>query len=143
LGIAAVRVRQSSARAGLLIISAASSQSRKSEIEGEMKRWSNSPPNRKANLLKRARHCDFRKPAQIESASYGDLAKQVKSLSQRMQHSRTTSLFLIAAGAGKDDAVAINRSNLNRTMGESLLCRCKGQRPWIFSHIELVQCPAG
>ena len=120
---------------------------RKSEIEGEMKRLNELTAKQEADLA------DARKTLaisdsqrKIESATYGDLAKQVKSLSAENAALKDDLAFFqsLLPVPGKDDAVAINRFKLepDAMPGEfryRMLLVQGGQRPADFQgHIQLV-----
>jgi hypothetical protein len=120
---------------------------RKSEIEGEMKRLHELTAKQSAELA------DVRKTLavsesqrKIESATYGDLAKQVKSLAEENAALKDDLAFFqsLLPVPGKDDAVAINRFKLepDAMPGEfryRMLLVQGGQRPGDFQgHIQLV-----
>jgi hypothetical protein len=120
---------------------------RKSEIDGEMKRLHELTAKQSAELA------DVRKTLavsesqrKIESATYGDLAKQVKSLAEENATLKDDLAFFqsLLPVPGKDDAVVINRFKLepDAMPGEfryRMLLVQGGQRPGDFhGHIQLV-----
>ena len=120
---------------------------RKSEIEGEMKRLNELTAKQEADLAEARKTLAISdSQRKIESATYGDLAKQVKSLSAENAALKDDLAFFqsLLPVPGKDDAVAINRFKLepDAMPGEfryRMLLVQGGQRPADFQgHIQLV-----
>ncbi len=120
---------------------------RKSEIENEMKRLNELAAKQEAELAEaRKMLAVSESQRKIESASYGDLAKQVKALSAENAAMKDDLAFFqsLLPVPGKDDAVAINRFKLepDAMPGEfryRMLLVQGGQRPADFQgHIQLV-----
>ena len=120
---------------------------RKSEIEGEMKRLNELTAKQETELTGvRKTLAISESQRKIESATYGDLAKQVKSLAAENAALKDDLAFFqsLLPVPGKDDAVAINRFKLepDAMPGEfryRMLLVQGGQRPADFQgHIELV-----
>ncbi len=113
---------------------------RKSEIEGEMKRLNERTAKQGAELA--AAHkliAVSESQRKIESATYGDLAKQVKALSVENAALKDDLAFFqsLLPVPGKDDSVAINRFKLepDAMPGEfryRMLLVQGGQRPGDF-----------
>ncbi len=120
---------------------------RKSEIEGEMKRLNELTAKQEADLAEARKTLAVSdSQRKIESATYADLAKQVKSLSVENAALKDDLAFFqsLLPVPGKDDAVAINRFKLepDAMPGEfryRMLLVQGGQRPADFQgHIQLV-----
>ena len=120
---------------------------RKSEIEGEMKRLNEVTAKQETELAEvRKTLAISESQRKIESATYGDLAKQVKSLAAENAALKDDLAFFqsLLPVPGKDDAVAINRFKLepDAMPGEyryRMLLVQGGQRPGDFQgHIQLV-----
>jgi len=120
---------------------------RKSEIEGEMKRLNDLSVKQEAALAEtRKALAVSESQRKIESATYGDLAKQVKSLAAENALLKDDLAFFqsLLPVPGKDEAVAINRFKLepDAMPGEfryRMLLVQGGQRPADFQgHIQLV-----
>jgi len=120
---------------------------RKSEIEGEMKRLNELTAKQEADLAEvRKTLAISESQRKIESATYGDLAKQVKSLAAENAALKDDLAFFhsLLPVPGNNDAVAINRFKLepDAMPGEyryRMLLVQGGQRPGDFQgYIELV-----
>lgn len=120
---------------------------RKSEIESEMKRLNELTAKQEADLAEaRKTLAVSESQRKIESATYGDLAKQVKSLAVENAALKDDLAFFqsLLPVPGKDDAVAINRFELepDAMPGEyryRMLLIQGGQRPGDFQgHLQLV-----
>jgi hypothetical protein len=122
---------------------------RKSEIEGEMKRLNELVAKQEAELAEvRKSLAIAESQRKIESASYGDLAKQVKSLAGENATLKDDLAFfqslLPVPGKDSEGAVAINRFKLepDAMPGEyryRMLLAQGGQRPTDFQgYIQLV-----
>ena len=120
---------------------------RKSEIEGEMKRLNELAAKQEADLAEARKTLAISESQRkIESATYGDLAKQVKALSVENAALKDDLAFFqsLLPVLGKDDAVAINRFKLepDAMPGEyryRMLLIQGGQRPGDFQgYIQLV-----
>lgn len=88
---------------------------RKSEIESEMKRLNALTAKQEAALAETRKLLAISdSQRKIESASHGDLAKQVKSLSVENASFKDDLAFFqsLLPAPGKDDAVAVNRFKL-------------------------------
>ena len=120
---------------------------RKSEIEGEMKRLNELAAKQEGELVEARKTLAISESQRkIESASYGDLAKEVKSLAAENAALKDDLAFFqsLLPVPGKDDAVAVNRFKLepDAMPGEfryRMLLIQGGQRPADFlGHIQLV-----
>ncbi len=120
---------------------------RKSEIEGEMKRLNELTAKQESELAEARKTLAISESQlKIESATYGDLAKQVKSLAAENAALKDDLAFFqsLLPVPGKDEAVAINRFKLepDAMPGEyryRMLLVQGGQRPGDFQgHIQLV-----
>lgn len=120
---------------------------RKSEIEGEMKRLNalTEKQSREIDSL-RARLASAESQRQIEAVTYGDLAKQVKLLSNENATLKDDLAFFqsLLPTAGHDDAIALGRLKVNpdAVPGEfkyHMLLVQGGQRPSDFQgHVQVV-----
>ena len=120
---------------------------RKSEIEGEMKRLNELTAKQESELAEARKTLAISESQRkIENATYGDLAKQVKSLAAENAALKDGLAFFqsLLPVPGKDEAVAINRFKLepDAMPGEyryRMLLVQGGQRPGDFQgHIQLV-----
>ena len=120
---------------------------RKSEIESEMKRLNvlTEKQSREIDSL-RARLASAESQRQIEAVTYGDLAKQVKLLSNENATLKDDLAFFqsLLPTAGHDDAIALGRLKVNpdAVPGEfkyHMLLVQGGQRPPDFQgHVQVV-----
>lgn len=120
---------------------------RKSEIEGEMKRLNELTNTQVAELVAlRQKLADSESQRQIEAATYGDMAKQVKGLSNENAALKDDLAFFqsLLPAAGRDDAIALGRLKVepDAVPGEfkyRMLLVQGGQRPADFlGHVQLV-----
>lgn len=120
---------------------------RKSEIDAEMKRLNELTARQEAELAEaRKKLAVTESQRKIESASYGDLAKQVKALSAENAAIKDDLAFFqsLLPVSGKDDTVSINRLKVepDAMPGEyryRMLLAQGGQRPADFQgHLQLV-----
>jgi hypothetical protein len=120
---------------------------RKSEIEAEMKRLNELVEKQSAELAdSHAKLANSESQRKIESVTYGDLAKQVKALSNENATLKDDLAFFhsLTASAGQDNAIALSRITIepDTLPGEfkyRILLVQGGQRPGDFhGHVQLV-----
>ncbi|HTE14847.1 MAG TPA: DUF6776 family protein [Burkholderiales bacterium] len=120
---------------------------RKSEIEGEMKRLNELTVKQAAEIADiRTKLAAAESQRQIESVTYGDLAKQVKMLSNENATLKDDLAFFqsLLPAAGHDDAIALGRLKVepDAVPGEfkyRVLLVQGGQRPADFlGHVQIV-----
>ena len=120
---------------------------RKSEIEGEMKRLNELSSKQAAELADiRQKLAGSESQRQIETATYRDLAKQVKVLSEENATLKDDLAFFqsLLPTAGRDDAIALARLKVepDEMPGEfkyRLLVVQGGQRPGDFQgHVQII-----
>jgi hypothetical protein len=120
---------------------------RKSEIEGEMKRLNELTTKQAAELTElRQKLAASDSQRQIEAVTFGDLAKQVKGLSNENAALKDDLAFFqsLLPTAGRDDSIALGRLKVepDAVPGEfkyRLLLVQGGQRPADFTgHVQVV-----
>ncbi len=120
---------------------------RKSEIEGEMKRLNEQTVSQSTELASlRQKLAASESQRQIEVVTYGDLAKQVKSLSNENAALKDDLAFFhsLLPAAGRDDTIALGRLKVepDAVPGEfkyRMLLVQGGQRPADFlGHVQIV-----
>ena len=120
---------------------------RKSEIEGEMKRLNDLTEQQAAEIAElRAKVAAADSQRQIESVTYGDLAKQVKTLSIENASLKDDLAFFqsLMPTAGRDDVITLGQLRVepDAVPGEfryRVLLVQGGQRPSDFhGHVQLV-----